>query len=539
MELPNVRYADGIHKYKQIRFDGLNHNLGAQDGELFDMQNMTSDYYPLLASRSARYLYMKLGNPGGIFSWKKLCWVDNGQFYYDGVVKGAVLPGEKTFSAMGSNIMIMPDKCFYNVDTDTFGSMEVTWTGVMLRFCDGKLFDEDAKANCIQADGVNWENYFRVGDAVFISGCTKVTGNNKSDIIRAIDGDKLYFYEYAFDLENGNGYEETGVMSISRTVPDMKFLCEINNRIWGCTDDSIYCCKLDDIFNWNIYDGLDSDAWAITPTAPGKFTGCRAYGGYPIFYKEDHFYKIYGSVPSSFTPIGSATLGLAEGSDGSLAVAGETLFYLSMNGIVAYTGGVPQSVGEAFGLQRFKNAVAGSDGLKYYVSMQDSTGTWWLYVYDTQKGVWHKEDQTHVTHFARVDGNLYFLNDSGEIWIIPSGGELPKEAVREEAVQWAAEFADFTGNDPNKKAAGKIQIRLELEEGATAQVWMQFDSDGKWERTGQEMGTGVKRSYYLPIVPRRCDHYKLKITGSGECRIYSISREVAPGSELKSKFGRN
>ena len=539
MELPAVKYSGRLTKQKQIRFAGLNHNLGAGEGELFDMTNMTGDYYPLLASRAPRYLYKRLTNPGGIFSWKKLCWVEDGQFYYDGQVKGAVLPGLKTFSAMGANIMIMPDKCFYNVETDTFGSMEVTWTGESLTFCDGVLFEEEAKANCIQAEGVSWEDYFRVGDAIFISGCTKVAANNKSDIVRAIDGDKLYFYEYAFTLEEEAAYQESGVLSISRTVPDMTYLCENNNRIWGCSDSTIYCCKQDDIFNWNIFDGLDSDAWAITPTAPGKFTGCFAYGSYPIMFKEDHIYKVYGSLPSSFSPIGSATLGLAEGSAGSLAVAGETLFYLGVNGIMAYTGGVPQSVSEAFGLQRFKNAVGGSDGLKYYVSMQDSTGAWGLYVFDTRKGTWHKEDETHVTHFAKADGNLYFLNEAGEIWVISSGEDLPEEAERETEVAWMAEFADFTGEDPNKKSAGKIQLRLELEENATAQVWLQFDSDGKWIQAGDKLGTGVKRSYYLPIVPRRCDHYRLRITGTGVCRIYSISREVSPGSELKSKYGRN
>lgn len=539
MELPAVKYLGGIRKHKQIRFRGLNHNLGAGDGELFDMKNMTGDYYPLLASRAPRYLYKKLTNPGGIFSWKKLCWVEDGQFYYDGEVKGAVLPGMKTFSAMGSNIMIMPDKCFYNVETDSFGSMEVTWTGQKLTFRDGVLYEEEAKANCIQAEGVNWADYFRVGDAIFINGCTKVELNNKSDIVRAIDGDKLYFYEYAFTLEGDAAYTEEGELSISRTVPDMNYLCEINNRIWGCSDSTIYCCKLDDIFNWNIFDGLESDAWAITPTAPGKFTGCFAYGSYPIMFKEEHIYKVYGSLPSSFSPIGSATLGLAEGSAGSLAVAGETLFYLGQNGIMAYSGGVPQPISSAFGLQRFKNAVAGSDGLKYYVSMQDSSGAWGLYVYDTQKGVWHKEDETHVTHFARADGNLYFLNEEGEIWIISRGEELPADVIEEETVQWMAEFTDFTEEDPNKKGAGKIQIRLELEENATAQVWLQFDSDGKWVSAGDPMGCGEKRSYYLPIVPRRCDHYSLRITGTGVCRIYSISREVSPGSELKTRYGRN
>lgn len=47
MKLPSVLYADGIKKGQQVKFGGLNHNLGADDGELWDMRNLTSDYFPL------------------------------------------------------------------------------------------------------------------------------------------------------------------------------------------------------------------------------------------------------------------------------------------------------------------------------------------------------------------------------------------------------------------------------------------------------------------------------------------------------------
>ena len=39
-----------------------------------------------------------------------------------------------------------------------------------------------------------------------------------------------------------------------------------------------------------------------------------------------------------------------------------------------------------------------------------------------------------------------------------------------------------------------------------------------------------KRSYYLPIIPRRCDHFRIRMSGQGECRLYSLVREVYTGS---------
>ena len=47
MRLPEVPYADGIGKRGQLQFYGLDHNLGAGDGGLWDMQNLTSDYFSL------------------------------------------------------------------------------------------------------------------------------------------------------------------------------------------------------------------------------------------------------------------------------------------------------------------------------------------------------------------------------------------------------------------------------------------------------------------------------------------------------------
>lgn len=540
MRLPNMKFADGIVKGKQIEFGGLNHSIGAEDGELWDMRNLTSDHYPVLATRSPRLLYRTFAQPGGLFSWDGLCWVDGTAFYFDGEEKGQVTAGDKTFASMGAYVIIMPDKCWYNVETGEFGSMEARWSGKSLTFSDGLLYGEAATANCISSNGVNWEDYFHTGDAVTINGCTTNPGNNISIIIRAIDGDKLYFYENSFTLgTDGAAYTESGSLTIERTVPDLKYLCENENRLWGCTETTIYACKLGDIFNWNVYDGLDTDAYAVDTGSAGAFTGCVSYLGYPTFFKEDHIYKVYGSVPSNFELLGSATLGLAKGSGRSLAVAGEALFYMSRNGVMAYTGGIPQPMGAAFGQCRFKNAVGGSDGLKYYVSAETSGGGWELYVYDTQRGLWHREDELQVTSFAKLHGNLYMLDAAGNLWITGNPQDPPEDVTVESGIEWSAEFADFTDEDPNKKGVSKIQIRLELEEGAAVQVWLQFDTDGEWRKVSSALGEGTKRSYYLPIVPRRTDHYRLKLTGTGMCRVYSLVREYYIGSELRSKSGRN
>lgn len=537
MQLPAMKYADKITKSKQLRFRGLNHTLGARDGEIWDMLNMTSDHYPVLSTRPRRMKYRTLTEPGGLFSMNGLCWVDGEVFFFNGEAKGHVSKGSKRFGAMGDYIVILPDKCCYNTKSGEFASMEARWSGASLTFGHGLLYGVEAEANMILCEGVKWADWFREGDAITISGCVAHAENNVSAIIRGIDGDKLYFYENIFTLENGSEYTENGDMKVERTVPDLEQVCENESRLWGRCGNTIYASKPRDIFNWNVYDGLASDAWATEMASAGNMTGCISFRGFPTFFKEELIYKVYGSIPAEFDVLGSASLGIPEGSGDSLAIAGETLYYLGRNGVMAYTGGIPKLVSDVFGTQRYRNGIAGSDGMKYYISLQDEDDRWWLYVYDTQRNMWHKEDQTHVTHFAKHEGNLYYLNDKGEIWITGNVQSPPEGVKLEEPPEFMVEFTDFTEDDPNKKSVSKLQLRIELGADANAKCWIRYNSSGAWEQIGEAVYAGDKQSYYLPLIPRRCDHYRLKITGRGECHIYSIARDITVGSEMKSKRG--
>lgn len=542
MKYPDMKYVDKYTSSTQVKFGGLNCTEGAGDGDICRMRNMTADHYPVLSTREKRYRIARLEQPGGLVALEKLGWVDGTEFWYDGAVRGTVTAGEKTFGIIGTKIIILPDKCWYDTASGEFGSLESLWEGGAVTFGNGLLYGETADANTIRCEGVNWADWFRAGDAVTISGCTIHPENNKTPIIREIDGDRLYFYENVFTLSGSDGlkeYTESGDIRIERTVPDLKMVCETDGRLWGCDDRTVYASKPGDIFNWNVYDGLESDSWTVTPEAAGKLVSCFAYKGFAQFFKEEHLYKVYGTYPSNFQVMGSATLGVAEGSGRSLAIAGETLFWLGRNGIIAYTGGIPSLIGQAFGTRKFRNAVGGSDGVKYYVSMEEPGGDWGLYVFDTRSNLWHQEDESHVTHFARCGGQLYMLNDAGEIWLMGNIHQIPEGAEPEEDFQWEAEFADFVEENPKKKGVGRIQLRMEMEEGTEVEVWMRFDGAESWNRIWTMFCEDSKRSYTLPIIPRRVDHYQIRIQGTGKCRIYSMEREYYTGSRFRSTGRRN
>lgn len=524
MSLPSMVYGDGIRKQQTVRFGGYDHNRGGGDGTIWDMENMTSDYYPLLSSRAPRYLVRTLTSPGGLFAHDGLFWIDGDGFYADGIRKGTVTAGEKVMAALGPSVIIFPDKLYYNTETDVFGSLEAE-VSADVTIENGTYAGEDAAANTITGD-VAWTDYFAVGDAVTISGAQNHPANNKTSIIREIEGKELRFYENVFEIDDG-GDSET--LTLKREVPDMDFICSNENRLWGCKGDTIYASKLGDATNFNVFDGVATDSYAVDVGSAGDFTACVSYLGYPIFFKEDGIYKVYGSKPSNFQVMGSATLGVETGSHKSLAVAGEILFYLSRAGIVSYSGGIPQIISRAFGTERYRNAVGGSDGVKYYVSLGGADGAQTLFVYDTRYNLWHKEDALRASGFAWSD-ELYFVDaDTGEMWMNGNPRTIPDGAAKEGEIESIVEFGDFVESDPNRKGTSKLQLRGELE--GTLKIEMQFDSDGVW-RPVSTLTASAKRSWYLPIIPRRSDHFRIRLKGTGAWNLFSLVRENYSGSEI-------
>lgn len=547
-KLPPMAYADGIRKYKSVTFGGYDHRLGAENGTLWDMENMTSDYYPLLGSRRPRYACGTVTKPNGFYCHDGLYWVDGNTLYRDGTSCGALAAYEtdvrRTFASLGIYIVILPDKMIYDTMSDTLADIDCTLalTGATIR--SGTYVEEPAVGNTIDSATVDFSDYFKVGDAVRVTGSTGgLYDLDKPIIIREIGQNsetqhyELRFWENTF-FDDPEQTPVTGQsLTIERSMPQLDFICENENRLWGCAGDMIYASKWADPYNWDVSDGLASDSYQLQVGSAGDFTGCCSYLGYPCFFKEEHIYKVYGDRPGNYQVMGSASLGVAAGSHQSFGIAGEILFYLARTGIVAYSGGIPQSISAVFGTERYRDAVGGSDGIKYYVSMQDTSDEWHLFVYDTASGLWHREDGLQAVGFG-WNGELYFLDADGTLWLNGNAREQPTGSTVEEPLLSMAEFGDFTelessrsGAQPNKKGTAKLQVRIELEADSEVTISIKFDSTGEWE-TVTTLGTHVKRSYYLPIIPRRSDHFRIKFTGTGQWRLYSLVREHYIGSEL-------
>lgn len=515
-----MHYRRGPKRAAQMKFGGLNRMEGAGDGELTDMKNLSGDRFPALSPRSSRYLLHRLTKPNGLAASGGSFWVDGTGLFREGVRLGTVTDTEKTFAFLGDYVMVFPDKVYWHKTTKQFGTLEAVWTGTA-KFTDGLYAGVSAKRNSIVSQGAAFP--FEADEAVEISGCTQ-SANNQTLIIREVSEDRktLRFYE--------NSFSETSVtcpVTIRRKVPDMDYLCENENRLWGCKGSTVYASALGNPKVWENYDLISTASFSAQVGSPGDFTGCCSFLGYPVFFKEEQIYKVYGSKPSNFRLMGSAALGVEAGSAKSLSIAGNKLYYLSRSGVMVYSGGVPQPVSRKLGSGRLKNGTAGSNGRTYYLSAQNEQGDFSFLALDTDSGMWYREDDTRVKNFA-FDGELTFLTASGGLYLGGEPRSIPSGAVPD-SVDSMAEFADFIEGSPDKKWLSRLSLRLELEQGASLAVEAQYDSDGVWRKVG-DIPAGNKRSVQLPLIPRRCDHYRLRLQGKGQWKLLSLLREYRAGS---------
>ena len=363
---------------------------------------------------------------------------------------------------------------------------------------------------------------FREGDAVTITGCSNDANNKTTEIIiRGVSesADELTFDDNAFTVVDN----ETSEVTISRTVPDLDFICESNYRLWGTHGNTIYSSKYSDPFNFKVFDNSASDSYAIEIGSEGEFTGCIPYSSHICFFKENTLHKLYGTKPSNFQITTVNVYGVQSGSEKSMQIVNEQLLYKGVGGVYAYTGGIPELISEKFGNKRYSDAVACCDGEKYYISMKQGD-TYNMFTYDVAKNIWLREDDTQAVDMTFFDGKVYFLDAKGGLWYID------KTADRG-GIEWGATFCTMHETMNERKGYSKFHLRMDLSAGAWLAVDIKTDNDLQWTQVYTTHNEKAK-TVSIPIIPTRCDSIDIRLRGKGKCTIKAFIREFTVGSDV-------
>ena len=566
-------------------FRGYNHNLRISDGEFFDMKNMTSDYYPILSPRGKRGVYADVEKPQGLISKDTLCYVDGQDFIIDEyrIPMGLSTAAEdcpKQMVSMGAYVIILPDKKYINtMDLNDYGDIEASFTtadDVSFELCaiNGDSYagatvsatapaepnnldywiDTSSKPHTLKRYTTASEMWvsiattyvkisspglgkaFKQYDGVTISGIVAngVTDLNGSAALWGC-GDDYIVVVGILDAVTTQTADQ-GSITIERKMPNMDFVIESENRLWGCrygtavngeVVNEIYASKLGDFRNWNCFMNLATDSYTASCGTDGQFTGAITHLGYPLFFKEGCVHKVYGNYPANYQIQTTACRGVQKGSHESLAIVNETLFYKSRGAVCAYDGSLPVEASYALGIDSYSDAVSGSLGNKYYISMRDTSGVWHLFVYDVSKGMWHREDNFHADAFCSCRGELYSIEHGKNriVAMLGSGNQMP------ESVEWMVQTGEIGIASPDMKYVSRLTVRMSMDIGSEVQIYAQYDLSDEWEKLCGLKSTSL-RSFSIPVRPRRCDHLKLRIEGKGGAKIYSITKTIEEGSEL-------
>ena len=549
-------YSGNFHEKTQSEFGGFDRRAAAGDGALAVSINMSAARYPALTVRPRRGVHAAVAKPNGLFCRDCVAWVDGTRLIVDGAEVAAVTDSRKIMAGIQQKICIWPDRVLYDRETGKLRQMGLHWQGEAV-FSDGTYAGEPAAANTIVIKG-DQTGLFRAGDGVTVAVVADeyVHEAEGAFVIQEVEYDstddetELRFLEDTWLKHMPPGYEtdtaaDAGELSpfpnpgmkttvrIQRRVPELEGVFEHHNRLWGWHGGTICCSKLGDPTNWEYFNGDAADSWELETGTPGDITGGISYGGRPVFFKENRIIRLYGDYPGRYSTSETESLGVEAGSGRSLAIAGDTLYYLSPQGVMAYGGGYPYPVGECFGEDRYRNAVAGSDGVRYYISVENERGVYDVFCYDTRHRVWHEEDGMELIGLD-WHGELYALEERGQVLVL---GERRVESPGEEGIATVAEFADFTEGTTRKKAVSRLVLRLEMDEGTILDIKIRYDSRGEWELLRRLDGEMVKGQEEIVVPLRRCDHYRIRLEGSslGGCgwTLHSLTRERRVGSNRK------
>lgn len=389
---------------------------------------------------------------------------------------------------------------------------------------------------------------FSEGDVVTIAGCTgsaaayngsrqiKQAGTNyilvdgtlTSNITQAsgITITRTSFQQSGVTVKRTSFTRASGI-TISRESQSFDYVCEHDNRLWACNslNHEIYASKLGDPTNWNCYEGVSTDSYTVTVGSDEDFTGCASHGGYVLFFKEDAIHMMYGNKPANFQLNTERMPGVRKGSNRSLCVVNETLYYVGRQGVYRFDGAAPQKISEQI-TSELTEAVGSQQDGKYYLSCLKD-GEQAMLVYDPRLQLWCQEDETEFKFATYGNGVCYYIDSANALRTL-TGADT-------DMIEWAIESGDLREAMLNQKWISKAKFLLWLDVGSEANIYFRFDEDPLWHRAGTVHSVTAK-TYTIPIIPQRCNRFRWKIEGKGQMKLLAMGITVEGGSEINGSI---
>lgn len=542
------------------RFGGINRSDGIPLGEWDALQDFDLSEYPAMRT-CIPYAYSDL--PSGITGYT----YRNGGIVYtvsDGIYIGGektaidgLTSGSKTLVSIGAYIVILPDWVVVNTaaeesDSSVIAAKGAVLTGTLMEYNSNitkpsvsifKRFYVDAPTDDVMASGLS------VGDSVKLSWMfgkrhmeRQVTVNSIGEEDYTADGmtsicfdtsempNTQWFYAENRAMEAFRIIHITGA-TIQRVMPDLDYVVEYNNRLWGCSSKNheIYCSKLGEPLVWGAYSGISTDSWAATVGTDGDFTGACVYNGCILFFKEDCVHSVYGTKASNFTITTYTVRGVQKGSSKSLCISEGMLYYKAPEGIFAFNGSASSRADMKLSCDITQTACGTADDRYIVMLMSDGMA----YYYDKLHSVWYTRRLADVISAHNVKGKLYAVtkSKSGDMRQVLLTGAYAMDSRQEvttfEAISGELCRGELVSSSTYSASALHTVIRkltMSLEEQhETAKsltaftLSVQYDG-GEWKAVysynGSKEASDGNVITLAPIIPMRCQRMRFKLSGT-------------------------
>lgn len=329
------------------------------------------------------------------------------------------------------------------------------------------------------------------------------------------NGDIVPFTDLKNKGEYGTYCSGVVIMKRSRVFDN---IAVHHGRIWGSSPNGnmLYASAADNIFSFSAEDISKKFAARLVSDTPGRFTAISNFGGELVAFKEDSISVVSGINPNNYYI--STIEGIGAVSKASVVKTPNGIIFLSRRGFYIYSGGVPELISEKPG-GGYKDAVAGFDGVRYYASALRSDGTRELLVFDTRRGLWHKEDDFAAVGFFRGKGEFYAA-DKGAVYKI--GSAVPKE--------WYFTLKPARDGGYDNVALSEIYVFAKVNSGA--RIWLETAVDGGGFVRHNTLAKAERGVFRCPVRIRSGSVITVRICGVGDAVVYGIEKKFRSGGRM-------
>ena len=479
--LPRMKYLLPVAR-ENIAFGGLNELPKIQIGELRAAANMDNSVLPVLKARDGRYVLQQLTAQAGdsdntVYSW-------NGIFSTDGIFVKIYVRSSPGILPQVTIKYTLPGDFTY----------------------DGQPKEESETGESIPV----WVSVQRSGKALI---CLPSDGRRLyGKSYTGPEGNYYFFTLSTSEWENADESYNDMCLFADRVVLAGKSEGKASIRISSKNAPFIFT----DFLNEDGSLKLTGSYFETLLSEP--LTACCPYNSGVILFSSSEMFILQGTNTSNYRTTKIAGIGCIFKDTAVICL--DVLYWLAPDGVYAYTGGFPKKISDKLpDISNVQKASAGTDGKRYYLSVQDQAGKGKVYVYCPQNGTWIQEDEQFFKSFAFYDGALQAVNDEQMLSF------NSKQST--EDVPWSFETAVYGEGDESLKKLRAVILDMEGEDKYPVTVSVK-------PQLGEAIELGSfyinnRAVYRLPVKACACQIQSLIIEGRGKAQIYSTSREYVVG----------